>query len=71
LFIAVLNATISLYYYLRPVRAMFIEKNDNPIPAFKSDIYMRIGIGICVAGIFLTGFISAIFEYFISISNLF
>ncbi len=71
LFIAVLNATISLYYYLRPVRAMFIEKNDNPIPTFKSDIYMRVGIGICVAGIFLTGFISAIFEYFISISNLF
>jgi NADH-quinone oxidoreductase subunit N len=71
LLIAVLNATISLYYYLRPVRAMFIEKNENPIPTFKSDIYMRIGIGICVAGIFLTGFISAIYEYFLSISNLF
>ncbi len=71
LLIAVLNATISLYYYLRPVRAMFIEKNENPIPTFKSDIYMRIGIAICVAGIFLTGFISTIYEYFLSISNLF
>ncbi|HAN00817.1 MAG TPA: NADH-quinone oxidoreductase subunit N [Marinilabiliales bacterium] len=71
LFVAVMNATISLYYYLRPVRAMFIEKNDNPIPTFKSDIYMRIGIAVSVAGIFLTGFISAIYEYYLSISNLF
>jgi NADH-quinone oxidoreductase subunit N len=71
LFIAVLNATISLYYYLRPVKAMFIEKNENPIPTFKSDLYMRAGIAICVAGIFLTGFISAIYEYLLSISNLF
>jgi NADH-quinone oxidoreductase subunit N len=69
IFIAVINATISLYYYLRPVRAMFIEKNDNPIAYFKSDSYVRIGLIICVAGIFLTGFMSAIFEYLVSISN--
>ena len=71
LLIAVLNATISLYYYLRPIRAMFIESNQNPIPTFKSDIYMRIGIALCVAGIFLIGFMSTIYEYFLSISNLF
>lgn len=71
LFIAVMNATISLYYYLRPVRAMFIEKNENPIPKIKSDIYMRVGIALCVAGIFLSGFIANIYEYYLSISNLF
>ena len=71
LFIAVMNATISLYYYLRPVRAMFIEKNENPIPTIKSDMYMRVGIALCVAGIFLSGFIANIYEYYLSISNLF
>lgn len=71
LFVAVMNATISLYYYLRPVRAMFIEKNETPIPTFSSDVYMKIGIAICVAGIFLTGFISAIYEFYLSASNLF
>jgi NADH-quinone oxidoreductase subunit N len=68
IFIAVLNATISLYYYLRPVRAMFIEKNDNPIATFKSDGYMRLALIVCVLGIFLTGFMSFIFEYIISVA---
>jgi len=68
IFIAVLNATISLYYYLRPVRAMFIEKNDNPIATFKSDGYMRLALIVCVLGIFLTGFMSFIFEYIFSVA---
>jgi len=71
LLIAVLNATISLYYYLRPIRAMFIEKNDNPIPTFKSGLYMRIGLALCSIGIIATGFIGAIYEYFLTIGNLF
>lgn len=66
-FVAVVNATISLYYYLRPVRSMFIEKNDNPIPYIKSDNYMRLSLLICILGLFVTGFVSAIFEYFINI----
>lgn len=71
LLIAVLNATISLYYYLRPVRAMFIEKNDNPIPTFTSNTYMRIGLALSTLGILATGFIGAIYEYFLSVGNLF
>jgi len=35
-FLAVVNVTISLYYYLLVVRAMFIRKSENPIPFFKS-----------------------------------
>ncbi|HPD65522.1 MAG TPA: NADH-quinone oxidoreductase subunit N [Bacteroidia bacterium] len=61
--IAVLNATISLYYYLRVVKAMFIDKSDHPIEKFKSDIYSKIGIVLCVAGIFIIGFASLIYEY--------
>jgi NADH-quinone oxidoreductase subunit N len=68
LLIAVLNATISLYYYLLPVRAMFIEKNETPIPSIKMNGSIRLALIICVAGIFLTGFFSSIFEYMVSVS---
>lgn len=60
--IAVLNTIISLYYYLLVVKAMFINKSDTPILAFKSDVPTRVALLLCVAGIFLTGFASFIFE---------
>jgi NADH-quinone oxidoreductase subunit N len=66
--IAVLNATISLYYYLRVIRAMFIEKSDTPVQSFKSSAYMRVALVICVAGIFAVGFASGIFEIIREIS---
>jgi len=66
--IAVLNATISLYYYLRVVRAMFIEKSETPVQPFKSSAYMRVALVICVAGIFAVGFASGIFEVIRDIS---
>ena len=69
LLIAVLNATISLYYYLRPVRAMFIEKNDTPIKTIKSNHLIKIAIIICMVGLIVTGFISGIYEHFIAISS--
>lgn len=67
-FIAVVNATISLYYYLLVVKAMFINQNDNPIAYFKSDFYTRLGLIICLVGIFVIGFASNIFEYIFHVS---
>ena len=69
--IAVLNATISLYYYLLVIKAIFIEKNENPIPEFRSSNAMRIALVMCIAGVFIIGFASGIFEYIRSISQLF
>jgi NADH-quinone oxidoreductase subunit N len=60
--IAVLNTIISLYYYLLVVKAMFINNSEAPIERFKSDFSTRLALGICVAGIVLTGFASIIFE---------
>jgi NADH-quinone oxidoreductase subunit N len=60
--IAVLNTIISLYYYLLVVKAMFIIKSDAPIIHFKSDFPTRLALGICIAGIVVTGFASIIFE---------
>jgi NADH-quinone oxidoreductase subunit N len=60
--IAVLNTIISLYYYLLVIKAMFIVKSENPISTFKSDFPTRLALGLCVAGIVVTGFASVIFE---------
>jgi NADH-quinone oxidoreductase subunit N len=67
-FIAVLNTIISLFYYLLVVKAMFINKNENPVIKFKSDFATRFALGICVAGIVVTGFASIIFEAIKSLS---
>jgi NADH-quinone oxidoreductase subunit N len=61
--IAVLNAIISLYYYLLVIKAMFINKNDNPIAKFKSDTATRIGLILCLVGMVAIGFASPIWEY--------
>jgi NADH-quinone oxidoreductase subunit N len=68
-FIAVLNATISLYYYLLVVKAMFINKSDTPIAYFKSDLYTRAGLILCVLGIFALGFYSPLYEAILSLST--
>jgi len=62
-FIAVLNATVSLYYYLLVVKAMFISKNDNPIAPLAITGYERLALTICFAGIVLIGFFSSIYDY--------
>lgn len=67
-FIAVLNATISLYYYLMVVKAMFINKTDTPIAAFKSDSMTRLGLILSGLGIFVVGFWSQVYEFINSLS---
>lgn len=67
-FIAVLNATISLYYYLLVVKAMFINKNETPIAFFKSDVLTRTGLLICAIGIFVLGFWSQLYEIIDSVT---
>ncbi len=66
--IAVLNTIISLYYYLLPVKAIFINKTDSPIPAFKSDFYTKLGLTLCIAGMVVVGFAAYIFEYIKALS---
>lgn len=66
--IAVLNTTISLYYYLKVVKAMFIDPTDNPIPFFKSPFATRAALVISIIAVFVIGFASSIYEYIVSIS---
>jgi NADH-quinone oxidoreductase subunit N len=60
--IAVLNTIISLYYYLLVVKAMFLNRSDQPIGYFKSDGYTKFGLLLCVAGIVIIGFASPLYE---------
>lgn len=60
---AALNMIISLYYYLRIIRAMFMEKNEQPIASIKGSRSVNFGLSICVAGIVLIGLVSWIYEY--------
>lgn len=69
-FIGVVNVTISLYYYLLVVRAMFLRKSEHAIPYFKNDLYMRLGLLITVIGILTLGIYSPLYEYIYDLSNL-
>jgi len=60
--ISLLNTIISLYYYLMPVKAMFINKNEEPIAFFKSDIASKVAILMCMAGMVVVGLSSTFFE---------
>ncbi len=60
--IALLNTVLSLFYYLRVIKAVFINKNENPIRPFRSDNYTRLSLTICCLGILFTGFIGLIYE---------
>jgi NADH-quinone oxidoreductase subunit N len=67
--IAVLNVTISLYYYLRVVKAMFIDQSDKPIPFFVTPASIKISMIICSVGIVLVGLIGAIYDYILGLSS--
>ena len=59
--IALINTVISLYYYLLVVKAMFIKKNENLIPYFRSDSPMALSLVVCIAGVLLAGIVSCIY----------
>ena len=66
--IALVNTIISLYYYLLVIKAMLLNKSDQPIAYFKSDGYTRLGLFLCVAGMVVIGFASSIYEMIFNLS---
>ncbi len=69
-FIAVVNVTISLYYYLLVIRAMFLRKSDQAIPYFDSSFTMKLGLILAVIGVLFIGIYSPIYEYIYQLSIL-
>ncbi len=67
--IAAVNMIISLYYYLRVVRAVFMDKNDDPVNKIDLQPMTRLGLLLCSAGIILTGLMSWIYDAIKSLVN--
>ncbi|TAH42583.1 MAG: NADH-quinone oxidoreductase subunit N [Bacteroidetes bacterium] len=65
---AALNMVVSLYYYLRVIRAVFMEPADSAIPKLTYGISVRLAMLICLGGMLLLGFTTGLYEYILSLS---
>jgi NADH-quinone oxidoreductase subunit N len=61
--IAALNMIISLYYYLRVIRSVFMDKNDLPVDKINIEPSAKFALILCSAGIILVGLLSWIYDY--------
>jgi NADH-quinone oxidoreductase subunit N len=66
--IAALNMVISLYYYLRVIKAIFMDSQLQPIGRLKIPLLPRVAFLVCLAGVVLTGFVGWIYDYIYSLS---
>ena len=62
-FIALINTVVSLYYYLLIVKAMYITKEETPLPTFRNGAAINWSLAICTIGILLFGICSCIYEW--------
>lgn len=67
--IAVMNMVISLFYYLRIVKAIFIDDNERPLPALTGSLSLKISLVICIVGAISMGFASGLFDYLNTITG--
>ena len=65
---AALNMVISFYYYLRVVKAIFMDENTKPIEKLQVPSVSKLAMYICVAGVIVTGLASVVYDYIYSIS---
>lgn len=66
--IASLNLIVSLYYYLKLVRVMFVDENAEPLPVINGSFTTIMAFVVCVTGILSIGFIKGLYEAIFSIS---
>lgn len=65
--IAALNMVVSLYYYLKVVKAIFMDKNETPITKITISFFPKLAMIICIAGIIITGFVGGAYNYIYSL----
>ena len=66
--IAALNMVVALYYYLRVVKAIFMDRNEQAIERLTIPLLPRIALFLCVGGIIVIGFAGWIYDYIYSLS---
>ena len=64
--IAALNMIVSLYYYLRVIRSVFMDKNEMPVEKINILPAVKFGLIICGGGIVLAGIVSWVYDYIVS-----
>jgi len=69
--IAAINMVVALYYYLRVIKAIFMESNEHPIEKLKISLLPRLAMLLCAGGIIITGFIGWLYDYIFSLSTRF
>jgi NADH-quinone oxidoreductase subunit N len=65
--IAALNMVVSLYYYLKVIKTMFMDANENPIEKIRSNWQPKMAMAICMGGILITGLASGAYNYIYSL----
>ncbi|MFM2360158.1 MAG: hypothetical protein RLY16_2151 [Bacteroidota bacterium] len=63
LIIAALNMVISLYYYLRIIKAVFMDANETPIQKLTIPALPKLALWICLIGVVVTGLLSVVYDY--------
>jgi len=69
--IAALNMIISLYYYLRVIKAVFMEQPEQPerpLEPLKIPVMQKLAMGMCVIGMVGTGIAGWVYDYIYSLS---
>ena len=61
--IAALNLIVSLYYYLRVIGAVFMDKNEQPIKKINIHPATKFALIICAGAIVLLGLLSWVYDY--------
>ena len=64
-FLALINTVPSLYYYLKIVKCMYINKTDTPLAPFQSDCATRTALALCTAGVLLFGVCSCVYGWLV------
>ncbi|HZH36553.1 MAG TPA: NADH-quinone oxidoreductase subunit N, partial [Flavisolibacter sp.] len=58
-----LNMIISFYYYLRIVKAIFMDQNEEPIKPLSVPLLPRLSLYTCIVGVLAAGFIGWIYQH--------
>jgi NADH-quinone oxidoreductase subunit N len=66
--IAALNMVISLYYYLRVIKAIFMDSQPEPIGKLSIPLMPNIAFVLCLVGITVTGLMGWVYDYIYSLS---
>ncbi len=69
--IAALNMVISFYYYLRVVKAIFMDENEQPINRINIPIMPRLALYICIGGILSVGLASWFYNHIFNVVTIY